>query len=278
MSKNCRNFSKESATKANTLCLIKEESKMISQRQWYDEDGITFHSEHKVQFSQSDSNKKMSLYEMLKISSDMAVEDYAQRGMDRDTLTEHGFACLVSRVSFRFHKMPKENENYVFTTYEEKPEALQLVRAYEFTDPEGKPLITGISSWLLVDPIKHRIIPTKKFDLRPPLESQKEHDCLKYGKIQIPENLTKWDERIIKYSDIDGNSHVNNARYGAFVADVIPENMRSTAFTDFRLNYAKEAKLGQKLEIFGKINEDEKMLTIVGKTEEGVSFEAELSW
>ena len=251
---------------------------MLTQKKWHDEDGITFHSEHKVLFSQSDSNKRMSFYELLKVTSDMAVEDYELRGMDRDTLTEHGFACLVSRVAFRFHRMPKENENYVFTTYEEKSEPLQLVRAYEFTTPEGEPLITGISSWLLVDPVARRILPTKKFEMRKPIESQKEHDCLKYGKIQIPEDLEKWDERIIKYSEIDGNNHVNNARYGAFVADSIPENLRNAAFTDFRLNYAKEAKLGQKLEIFGKINENEKKLTIVGKTEEGVSFESELYW
>ena len=251
---------------------------MTEFKQWYDEDGITFHSEHKVQFSQSNSMKKMSFYELLKVTSDMAVEDYAQRGMDRDTLTEHGYACLVSRVAFRFHRLPKENENYVFTTYEEKAEALQLVRAYEFTTPKGEPLITGLSSWLLVDPVAHRIIPTKKFDLRPPVESQKEHDCLKYGKIQIPEDLEKWDEWKIRYSDIDGNNHVNNARYGAFVANAIPENLREKDFTDFRLNYAKEAKLGQKLEIFGKVNEEEKRLTIVGKTEEGTSFESELIW
>ncbi|WP_407426472.1 acyl-[acyl-carrier-protein] thioesterase [Treponema sp.] len=251
---------------------------MITQKQWYDEDGITFNSEHKVQFSQSDSNKKMSFYELLKVTSDMAVEDYAQRGMDRDTLTANGYACLVSRVAFRFHRMPAENENYVFTTYEEKSEPLQLVRAYEFRTPEGKPLITGLSSWLLVDPKAHRIIPTKKFEMRPFPENQKEHDCMKYGKIQIPEDLELWDERTIKYSEIDGNNHVNNARYGAFVADSIPENMRNFVFTDFRLNYAKEAKLGQKLEIFGKVNETEKRLTIVGKTEEGTSFEAELYW
>ena len=249
---------------------------MITKKQWYDEDGITFHTEHKVQFSQSDSNKRLSLYDLLRVTSDMAVEDYAQQGMDRDTLTANGYAILVSRTAFRFHRMPKENENYVFTTYEEKAEPLQLVRAYEFTTPEGEPLITGLSSWLLVDPVAHRIIPTKKFDMRKPVESQKEHDCLKYGKIQIPEDLEKWDERTIKYSDIDGNNHVNNARYGAFVADSIPADLRQADFTDFRLNYAKEAKLGQKLEIFGKRNEGEKKLTFVGKTEDGVSFEAEL--
>ncbi len=251
---------------------------MITQKKWYDEDGITFHSEHKVQFSHSDSNKHLSLYEILKVSSDMAVEDYALRGMDRDTLTKNNYAILVSRISFRFHRLPCENEDYEFVTYEEKNEPLQFVRSYEFKAKDGTPLITGISSWLLVDPVARRILPIKKFDLRPPVESSKDHDCMKYGKIQIPEDIEKWDERMVKYSDIDGNNHVNNARYGAFVADTIPESLRNANFTDFRLNYAKEAKLGQKLEIFGKIEEREKRLVLVGKTEEGVSFESELYW
>ena len=79
---------------------------MDDYRQWYDDDGITFHSEHKVQFSQADSGKRLSFFELLKVSSDMAVEDYAQQGLDRDTLTAHGYACLVSRVAFRFHRIP----------------------------------------------------------------------------------------------------------------------------------------------------------------------------
>lgn len=251
---------------------------MNEYRQWYEDDGITFHSEHKVQFSQANNQKTLSFYELLKVTSDMAVEDYALRGMDRDMLTANGYACLVSRVSFRFHRMPQENERYVFTTYEEKAEPLQLVRAYEFTAQDGTPLITGLSSWLLVDPVAHRIIPTKKFDLRPPVESQKEHDCMKYGKIPQPESLDLLYERTIMYSDIDGNGHVNNARYGAYVADAIPESLRDKTFTDFRLNYAKEAKLGDKLSVYGHIDAEAKKITIVGKTSDGVSFESELYW
>ena len=251
---------------------------MDDYRQWYDDDGITFHSEHKVQFSQADSGKRLSFFELLKVSSDMAVEDYAQQGLDRDTLTAHGYACLVSRVAFRFHRMPRENERYVFTTYEEKSEPLQLVRAYEFAAPDGTPLVTGISSWLLVDPAAHRIIPTKKFDLRKPVETQKAHDCLKYGKIAVPEQLDECYERTILYSDIDGNGHVNNARYGAFMADAIPESLRGAAFTDFRLNYAKEAKLGETLRVFRHIDEDARKLTVVGRTDGGTSFESELFW
>ena len=144
--------------------------------------------------------------------------------------------------------------------------------------PDGTPLVTGISSWLLVDPAAHRIIPTKQFDLRKPVETQKTHDCLKYGKIAVPEQLDACYERTILYSDIDGNGHVNNARYGAFMADAIPESLRGAAFTDFRLNYAKEAKLGETLRVFRHIDEGAKKMTVVGRTDGGTSFESELFW
>ncbi len=248
----------------------------------YRDDENKFNFESMVYFCEANDSKNLSLYNLLQITSDIAVEDYNQQGMGRDMLTANNYAILVSRQGFRFHRMPRENEHFVLRTWEEKPEPLQLVRAYEFESMDekskGEKLISGLSSWIIVNPESRRIVPTKNFTLRKPTDLQTEHDCLKYGKIQQPENLELLDERVIKYSDIDGNGHTNNARYGAFIADALPANLRHVQFTDFRLNYAKEAKLGQKMEVFGNLNNDEKKLVMVGKTEEGVSFEAELFW
>lgn len=250
--------------------------KMTEHKAFFDENGV-FNWQNMVYFCEANDNKQMSLYDLLKFSSDGAVEDYNQKGLSRDVLTENHFAILVSRVGYRFHRMPKENEEFVLKTWEEKPEALQLVRAYEFETLDGEKLISGISSWVAVNPEGHRIVPTKNFTMREAPTLQTEHDCLKYGKIAHPENLEVFDERVIKYSDLDGNSHTNNARYGAFVADAIPESLRHVKFTDFRLNYAKEAKLGQKLTTWGNINQDEKKLILIGKLEDGtISYEAEL--
>lgn len=251
----------------------------------YHDENNKFHFETMVYFCEANDSKQLSLYDLLKITSEVAVEDYNQRGMGRDVLTENNFAILVSRISFRFHRLPRENEHILLRTWEEKSEALQLVRAYEITSmdkmdekSQGEKLVSGLSSWIIVNPESRRIVPTKLFKLREPTDLVTEHDCLKYGKIQISEDMTLFDERVIKYSDIDGNNHTDNARYGAFVADALPAELRHAKFTDFRLNYAKEAKLGQKMQIFGKISESEKKITFVGKTEEGVSFEAEIFW
>lgn len=248
----------------------------------YHDNQNKFYFETMVYFNEANDSKQLSFYDLLKITSEIAVEDYNERGMGRDTLTANGFAILVSRIAFRFHRMPRENEHIVLHTWEEKAEPLQLVRPYEIESMEkgheSEKLVSGLSSWLIVNPETRRIVPTKNFKMREPTDLQTEHDCLKYGKIQQPENLTLFDERIIKYSDIDGNGHTNNARYGAFIADALPSEIRHADFTDFRLNYAKEAKLGQKMQIFGNLDKESKKLTFVGKTEEDVSFEAELFW
>ena len=124
-------------------------------------------------------------------------------------------------------------------------------------------------------------MPIKKFDsmgLRTPTEKKTEHDCLPFGKIQIPEDMALWDERVIKYTDLDANGHTNNSRYAAFAVDALPEQFQSKVFKDFRINFAKEAMLGQKVQVFGKIEENENKLFILGKAEGETSFEVELCW
>ena len=249
---------------------------MITFKLWHDEDGITFHHENNIFFSQCAANGLLSLSELLRLTSDTAVEEYRQRGLSRNFLVEHGYYILVSRCSFRFHRLPQENERFKLSTWEEKAEALQLCRAYEFTAEDGSRLISGFSTWLLVDPAARKIIPTKNFTLREPVNLQKEHDCLKPGKISVPENAVLLDERKIRYSDIDGNGHTNNSRYGAFVMDALPPEYRGKDFCDFRMNFSKEAMLDDTLRIFGSFDDGAKKITVKGQTEQGTSFESEL--
>lgn len=254
--------------------------KEINYRQFHDEN-LFYHSQTMVYFSQCNPNQNISLNELLKLTTDVAVEDFNRRNMSRETLAANGVAILVSRDSFRFHSYPKENQHIVIHTWEEKSEPLQFVRAFEINSEDGKKLVSGITSWLLVDLKARKIMPIKKFDameLRKPTTYQTEHDCLPYGKINLPEDLKLLDERTIKFTDLDANGHTNNSRYAAFAMDALPFEFQDREFKDVRINFAKEAMFNQKISIFGKIDEDAKVIILVGKTEDGTSFEAELTW
>lgn len=243
---------------------------------WHEDDKNTFHNKTMVYFSQCTKNGKLSLTELLRLTSDTAVEDYRQRGLSREFLMEHGFYILVSRCSFRFFELPGENQNIEIITWEEKPEALQLCRGYQIKDENGRILVNGYSTWLAVDCNARKIVPTKNFTLRKPFDFRTDNDCPRPGKIILPQEQTVLSERTIGYSDIDANGHTNNSRYGAFLTDALPEQYQEKRFTDFKINYSKEAMYGQKLTVSGNFNDAEKKIFIAGKTESGTSFEAEL--
>ena len=217
-----------------------------------------------------------SLQGLLKILSDIAVEDYRQRGLSWQMLAEHNTAILCSRQAFRFHKMPEANQSITINTWEEVPQPLQLMRSYEIVDTEtGEKLISGFSAWIIVNLATRRIVRTKDFTLRPDSILKEEHDCLEPSKIIVPQDLELLMERPIWYSDIDGNGHVNNARYGAFVIDSLPEEFQKKEFTDFKINYSKEAVKGSVLKVYGNFDESSKKITIVAKQDDNICFESE---
>ncbi|MCR5762447.1 MAG: acyl-[acyl-carrier-protein] thioesterase [Treponema sp.] len=243
---------------------------------WHEDDKNTFHNKTMVYFSQCTKNGKLSLNELLRLTSDTAVEDYRQRGLSREFLMEHGYYILVSRCAFRIFRLPSENQNIEITTWEEKPDPLQLYRGYTIKDESGKTLVNGYSTWLVVDCNARKIVPAKNFTLRKPFDFRTDNDCPKPGKIVIPQERTLLSERIIGYSDIDANGHTNNSRYGAFLLDALPEQYQEKNFTDFKINYSKEAMYGQKLKVSGSFDDAQKKILIIGETESGTSFESEL--
>lgn len=248
-------------------------------RRWHEQkENVSFYNEEmNVSFNQCDKNHRLSFYDILKISSDTAVTDYDRIGLTWQKFHDLKTVFVVSRISFRFHKFPVASQNIRVKTWTETSLPLQFVRLYDFYDAEsGELLISGISHWLYVSTETHRIIRTKDFTEKEIPDFKTEHQALEPGKISIPENLKFLVERPIWYSDIDGNGHVNNARYGAFVIDSLPEEYQNKTFTDFRLNFSKEAVQGQNIKIYGNFDDENKKIVIVAKQNDSICFESEL--
>ena len=63
------------------------------------------------------------------------------------------------------------------------------------------------------------------------------------------------------YSDLDCYGHTKNAKYINFVFDALPLEYSEKKFTDFKLNYSKEAKLNEVIELDAAFNDEEKIVT-----------------
>lgn len=238
--------------------------------------GETFLQKMQVSFCMCTAQKVLSMHELYKITSDIAVEDFNTQGFSRDFLAERGFAILVSRSSFHIHRSPRENEHIIVSTQEEKPEVLQFVRGFDFTSESGEKLITGYSTWIIIDVVARRILPIKRFDFNTRPTTVRDHECLPCGKISVGEDAKLLFERAVEASDIDANGHMNNSRYPAFMVNAMSDDLLKKTVTDIRLNYAHEAMKGELLSVYGKDDPQAHKFTVKGVVEGKTSFEGEI--
>lgn len=243
------------------------------------EDGIALVFETRPLFGQCGPNKCVHLTEVMQYCADLIMELYTVRGQNRDFLSEHGYAQMVSRASFHINRLPKENENIVITVREEKPEGFQLMRYYDFKTKDGELLIQAKSLWVIVNPQTRAVVSPANFEFLAKSEVQTPFEK-KPGRIKVPAELQHLGDQKILYSHIDGNGHLTNAKYINFALDYLPEEYQSKNFVDFKLNFSKEIRKGEVMHIYGAFFDEEKRIVVCGKMGEGEqlesSFECEL--
>lgn len=231
----------------------------------------TFEKTQEVYFSLCDFTQRLKPSALLCLTSDLAGEDYGDRGLPHDKLQNEGFVFLVSRVRFSIKRSVRAEERIRFITYERKIAGPFCIRDYILEDAEGEQIIVGRSAWILCDPNTRRILRPASF----PYEIQNHEDIeLSVGepdKLRPVENMERLGERRVVYSDLDGNGHVNNSVYGDMACDVLPMELFEGELKEFAINFVKEAKIGDIITLYGGKDGDSQV--VIGYVGEAVCFE-----
>ncbi|MCQ2587116.1 MAG: thioesterase [Treponema sp.] len=248
----------------------------IIYKQWHDED-LTFNYEFTPSFAQCTPDFNMSWAEIFRITTDMAGEDFTQREMGWEVLKKQGIFFAVSRISYHVIKMPVYHQNVKMITWESAPQGPLATRNFKLVDKETEDvLLYGQTLWTIINFEERKMIPAKVFNMRPTPTIVSEFAGIKPGKIPIPEGMETLGTHKITFSDLDGNGHTNNSKYINFAIDNLPAEFQQKTVKDLRLNYSKEATLGEELEIKGFFNKEENKYTIQGIIDSASSFECEL--
>ncbi|MBQ7909808.1 MAG: hypothetical protein IJ363_03350 [Clostridia bacterium] len=111
------------------------------------------------------------------------------------------------------------------------------------------------------------------FTLRPLGTCPKEIDCPEPKKLVLPkEGLEDLGERKVVWSDLDGNGHLFSGNYGDIVWDYLPAGLQDKVLKDFAINYSREAKFGDVLQLRGIQTEEGYLMEGLGPG--GVCFTA----
>lgn len=191
-------------------------------------------------------------------------------------LAKYGAGWVITQYHIDVTRMPKIDEHLVAGTEATSYNKLMTYREYWLEDDAGQRLVTMRGAWVMMDLEKRKIIPIipafaekvgAQFDSKverfPRLAKQGEFDTT------VPYR--------VRYFDIDGNGHVNNAHYMEWMEDVLGEDFLLThRLVEADIKYAREVAYGTTVDSAVRIDGDTSYHLI--STAGVANAEAKLRW
>jgi acyl-ACP thioesterase len=159
-------------------------------------------------------------------------------------------AWIVMRMRLEVNRPAHLEEPLVIETLPQPPK-IRYDRDYLIkAERDGEILARANSSWILMNLTTHDITKGKVFDYACDIrETPRAIDC-RLRQLKAPGPLAQVAERVVTYTDIDYNLHVNNARYIDFIMDCYPiEFHQQYEVGAIEVNYISEIRPGETLAI-----------------------------
>ncbi len=214
---------------------------------------------------------------LLFFAQDAATSHCAEIGMDWNTMAARGMFWAVTRTKVEIHRLPHRGETVTVETWPMTNTRVAYPRATEMYDEKGELLVRMVSIWVLMDIEKRSmILPAKSgldfcgadrgTELKPPA-----------GLPVFPAEREA--VRTVRYSDLDINGHLNNARYLDWVNDLTDSEFhRNHSLRQMVICYISEAREGQEITQEWMWNEDENSLNVQLRRDQDRVFAAKLTY
>ncbi len=207
---------------------------------------------------------------------DIADDHATKVGFGRTFLgNTKGYAWVLTRLYLEMYSYPKLGDSIKMLTYPAPPTKLSFGRFFLIRDDDGKELGKASSIWVLFD-INKRCL------LRPEaLGSPYPHDATLPASPELPTKIIiPTDElefictRTVMYSETDMNMHMNNAKYANWVCELFEKDfLVQNKVKSLRINYVSEAKIGQQVDLYTYVRENDTTVYVRGKTEDKTVFD-----
>ena len=197
-------------------------------------------------------------------------------GLGKKDTVDKGMFWVITRMKVIIHKMPKMLETLTVTTHPGDMMLFIFPRFYEVYNEQGELVISGSSSWVLLDNETHKV-KMKPFGDGYSLQGEKdERDIPVPEKVIGLDNIELVDERKVRYSDIDLNGHLNNTKYIDYITDTHDSHFYNKyCVKEILINYEKEIKDNDEVKLYSDNSIPE---MIVGDVNDSHCFIAKINY
>lgn len=204
---------------------------------------------------------------LLNFMQDAATLHATKMGISRDVLiNKYQTIWILARCYIELDQPIRAYDKVTIETWHRGFHGPIWYRDFIFT-VNDKVIGRATNVWVTADAVTHKMKKPEGFDEINNLSASPERSLeITLGKLKLPEDLEVTDERVVKYSDLDINCHLNNAKYGDLICDAIAMNEKNPCyFSKLQINYNNESLPGEKLML--KVNDSTSF--VAGVTEDG---------
>ncbi len=185
-----------------------------------------------------------------------AGDDADRNGFGVRNLEGNNWSWVLSRFCMDIIEYPAAYSELEVTTWVSEIGRLMTTRNFTVTDGNGKPLLSAISNWAMID-----MTTRKAVDLSAKPEYA-DYICTlpsptampaRLGALTCPSATT----HRVAYSDLDFNRHTNTIRYIELMADLLPlESHESLTPSRIDMNFLHESRYGDTLSVAAEIADE----------------------
>lgn len=157
----------------------------------------------------------------------------------KEVLKRHSQVFLLSQLILRINRLPLEGEEVELSTCPMGSKGARFYREATVTSGDGERLASIYTSWSLFDPAARQVLRPSAFPYE--LENGVLDIDYREFRFKTPQGAPIG-ERVVRYSDLDSNGHMNNAVYFDVICDALPlELLRERMPSEISIYYQHEA-------------------------------------
>lgn len=232
----------------------------------------SFSKEYEVEVGLVDFRGNIKLSALFLCLQDAAVLHGEELGIGRkEMLAKHNGLWVLARMRVDLMRYPAWGERITVETWPNLPGRVECLRNFLVRDAQGEVLAKAVSVWVVIDVETRRLQKAESvFPEALQFISEKAIDA-KLGKLRAEGELEPVHKRVVGYSDIDINGHVNNAKYVDFIADCFSlAAHKKHRINSIEVNYSNEALPGETVTLYKDISRlDQGLVYVEGVNAEG---------
>ncbi|MGD8779752.1 MAG: thioesterase [Ignavibacteria bacterium] len=226
----------------------------------------------------ADFEGKATLPSFMQFLQEIAWEHAEHLDLGFSHLTEQNVLWVLARLKIKVNEFPNWQNVVKVKTWAAGKDNLFWYRDFKIFDSNGNVLAKATTSWIIINIETRRPQRADKM-FRVAIDVDERVFDEKLGKLP-PLNCTdiKY-QKVVGYSDLDLNDHVNNVKYIEWILDSYPLNFfKENKIDTVEVNYLAEAMYGDKILVNSACEGLTHLHSVKRETDKKELLKAKIDW